>query len=160
MHAVGSYGVDPSDENRSIALLYAPEPKIRSFTLGATGFILAESFYAGTLTRMACAFANSANLKEGVWNAQKEQNWKSTVDAVFGATGQSSNAKRAVFKYYGVDIGIDRPPNSEPITQAQYEQMITSLTGLGFFNQSIPQASSCLLPGPPGFSLFPSMKKR
>lgn len=123
-----------------LALWFAPEPKLRSFTMGARGFVLAESFYAPTLLRMCQHF-----VQQNMSAAFAEQEWKSKIDQIFGNFG-GTVAKRAVYrKLGGVDIGPERPPgNTVPLGQATYDQLIAALTAAGFFSQTWP--ADCLLP--------------
>jgi len=134
---IGAYG-------DSLALLWAPEPKLQAIPLGAQGVVLAESFYGPTWLRM-CTAAKSQN-----WTAaHREQQWKITVDAIFtkydpGNAG--TNAKRALYKKTaGIDIGTNRPPSAgQPLTTAQFDAMIADLGSVGFFEQVVPDP--CLLP--------------
>jgi dihydrodipicolinate synthase/N-acetylneuraminate lyase len=129
---VGTYG-------DRIGMLWAPEPKLQGILLGARGVILAESFYAPTWLRM-CTEISSGN-----WTAAHlEQQWKFTVDAIFGNYG-GTNAKRALYNYTAkIDIGPNRPPQGVPLTPSQYQGLIRDLTAAGFFAQNIP--GPCLLP--------------
>jgi len=113
--------------------MWAPEPKLQSFTFPGNGTILAESFYAGTFLRMWDHF-NRGDLKA----ARAEQAWKSSVETIFGAHG-GTNAKRAVYlTLAGVDIGINRLPTPQtPVSS--YQSLVAQLKDVGFFNQSFPK---------------------
>eukprot|EP00049_Salpingoeca_infusionum_P016495 m.338344 g.338344 ORF g.338344 m.338344 type:complete len:348 (-) comp16084_c0_seq10:328-1371(-) len=119
--------------NSSHVLMFAPEPKIQSFSLGVgRGTVLAEDFYAPTYSRMLLNY-----LRNDHQAAQLEQQWKYKVMAIFGKYG-GGVAERALYrKIAGVDLGPRRLPTSA-FNESFYMPMLDDLAAVGFFNQSIP----------------------
>jgi len=125
--------------NRTYNYMWAPEPKLTSFPIPGNGTILAESFYAGTFLRMWDRF-NNGNMAQ----ARAEQAWKMTCEGIFGDVGVDITvAKRSVYRTLcGIDMGMPRLPVSQvPITDEQYNELVSRLNSVGFFNQSIPSWS-------------------
>ena len=125
-----------------VQLMWAPEPKLQSFVLGARGFVLAESFYAWTLIRMTCDY-----LRGNASAAFAENMWKYKVDAIFGKYGGNS-AKRQLYTYTaGIDIDVDRAPKiPQPMNATVFDAFIGELRAVGFFNQTKPEKNSCIMP--------------
>jgi N-acetylneuraminate lyase len=121
-----------------LALLFAPEPKLAGVALGATGVVLAESFFAPTWLRM-CHAASAGN-----WAAARaEQAWKSRVVAIF-AGYPGVDAERTVYKkLIGVDMGPPRAPVA-PLSDADYATLVAQLDAEGFFSQG-PAPPPCAL---------------
>lgn len=127
-----------------LVFMWAPEPKIQSFAFPGRGTILAESYYAGTFLRMWEAF-NAGDMRA----AREEQQWKYDVEAIFSkhaamAGCSSTNVKRAVYADMpgcnnSCDIGVERLPQSQtPFPKAAHDALVSDLTAVSFFNQSIP----------------------
>jgi N-acetylneuraminate lyase len=127
----GAYGDDPS-----LALMFAPEPKMAGVGLGATSAVLAESFFAPTWLRMCRAAA------AGDWaGARREQAWKAAAAAVFASV--PGDAERAIYRAkIGVDLGPPRAPDVA-VSEADLATVVAGLSALGFFN-----ASQTANPGP------------
>ena len=93
--------------NDTRALLFAPEPKLASFSLGmGKGVVLAEDFYAPTYIRMRNAW-----LRGDLVSAAKEQAWKYSAEAVFG--NYQNTPKRRVYEKFNLtqlDMGPGRLP--------------------------------------------------
>ena len=121
-----------------LALLFAPEPKLAGVALGATGVVLAESFFAGTWLRMCHA------VKGGDWEAaRKEQAWKARIVAIF-AGFPGADAERTVYrKLIGLDMGPPRAPVL-PLDDADYATLTGLLDAEGFFSQG-PAPPPCVL---------------
>lgn len=126
--------------NNALALLFAPEPKLAGIALGAKGFILAESFFAPTFLRMCHAVMNSTESNFG--NAQIEQQWKTNIANIFSSF--SGDAERTIYRQkIGMDLGPPRLPDL-PLSESDYESLITQLNQYNFFNQVTPPP--CYLP--------------
>jgi N-acetylneuraminate lyase len=117
--------------NKTYHLLWANEPKIRSFPIGGLkGAIIAETFYTPSYMRMKRLYDRG-----DLTGAQAEQDWKSRMESVMN---RFPDAKRALMKALaGIEMGPPRIPD-KPINQQQYNQLITDLTAAGFFNQTLP----------------------
>ena len=114
--------------NKTHALLFAPEPKIASFSLGSgRGVVLAEDFYAPT-------YLNMQNLyyKNEQDAASAEQEWKYNAEAIFGKYGGTA-AKRVTYEKF---IGFDMGPSRRPLLPfvGNKEELFNELDGIGFFN--------------------------
>jgi len=121
-----------------LALLFAPEPKLAGVALGATGVVLAESFFAPTWLRM-CHAASAGN-----WAAARaEQAWKARIVAIF-AGYPGVDAERTVYrKLIGVDMGPPRAPVGA-LSEADYATLVAQLDAEGFFSQA-PAPGPCVL---------------
>lgn len=122
-HAVSKY-------NDSHALLYAPEPKLSSFSLGpGRGVVLAEDFFAQTYLRMQRHYFNGQPAK-----ARAEQMWKARVSAVFSSYGGMTAERMVYQRLAGVDLGPPRRPRHAFCMDE--EAMLKELSALGFFNDT------------------------
>ena len=122
----------------SLALMFAPEPKLAGVGLGARGVVLAESFFAPTWLRMCHAvLANN-------WAAARaEQQWKMRIADIFSSF--AGDGERTVYRAtIGVDMGPPRAP-STPLAEGDYSALIAQLRAAGFFNQSAG-GGPCVLP--------------
>lgn len=122
--------------NATKALLFAPEPKLASFSLGTgKGCVLAEDFYAPTYLRMRLKYYT-----EGQSSASAEQAWKYSASAVVSSHGGS--AERVLYRTFPytkdvIDLGPPRLP-ATPFDEAQYDSLIKGLQAVGFYNQMKP----------------------
>ena len=118
--------------NTSRALLFAPEPKLASFSLGmGRGVVLAEDFYAGTYLRMHNAWLNGDTS-----TAIAEQAWKYTSEAVFNR--YAGTPKRRCYERFNLtrlDMGDGRLPQGcfDPSMQ---DKLFEELDGIGFWEKS------------------------
>ena len=121
-----------------LALLFAPEPKLAGVALGATGVVLAESFFAPSWLRM-CHAASA-----GDWAAARaEQAWKARIVAIF-AGFPGADAERTVYRrLIGVDMGPPRAPVL-PLSPTDYATLEAQLDAEGFFSQA-PAPGPCVL---------------
>ena len=114
--------------NKTHALLFAPEPKIASFSLGpGRGVVLAEDFYAPTYLNMQKLYYE--NEQDA---ASAEQEWKYNAEAIFGKYGGTA-AKRVTYEKF---IGFDMGPSRRPLLPfvGNKEELFNELDGIGFFN--------------------------
>lgn len=119
--------------NKTHALLFAPEPKLASFSLGpGRGVVLAEDFYAPTYLNMRKLYYASFNLQDA---ASAEQQWKYDAEAIFGKYGGTA-AKRMVYeKFIGLDMGDSRRPLLPFL--GEKDELFNELEAIGFFNHTI-----------------------
>jgi len=125
--------------NSSRALLYAPEPKLASFSLGTgRGTVLAEDFFAPTYLRML------AHYRQGnAVGAAREQSFKLAAMGIIGAFGGAA-AERALYRDFpltrGFDFGPPRLPKA-PFDESRYATLHARLEEIGFWEQLVPPAS-------------------
>jgi N-acetylneuraminate lyase len=119
--------------NSTRALLFAPEPKLASFSLGmGRGVVLAEDFYAPTYIRMRNAWLNGDTAA-----ANKEQAWKYTSEAVFNS--YEGTPKRRTYERFNLtqlDMGDGRLPKQCFDVKTKQTQLFSDLEAIGFWEKS------------------------
>ena len=125
--------------NKTHALLFAPEPKIASFSLGpGRGVVLAEDFYAPTYLNMQKLYYNNGGGDGEKYNSQVaasiEQEWKYKAEGIFGKYGGTA-AKRMVYEKF---IGFDMGPSRRPLLPfvGDKNDLFNELDSIGFFNHT------------------------
>ena len=123
--------------NDTRALMFAPEPKLASFAVGAgRGTILAEDFFAQTYLRMRTAF-----LTGDLAAARREQTFKLKASAVLSKYGGPA-AERALYRRFTITSGFDYGPGRlplKPFDEALWPELDKELDNLGFWDQLVPK---------------------
>jgi N-acetylneuraminate lyase len=119
-----------SKYNTTRALLFAPEPKLASFSLGmGRGVVLAEDFYAPTYLRM-----RSAWMRGDAAGANEEQAWKYASEAVFRS--YQGNSKRRVYERFDLtqlDMGDGRLPQQPFDVNGMQAKLFSDLDKIDFW---------------------------
>eukprot|EP01065_Artemidia_motanka_P016783 TRINITY_DN2037_c0_g1_i1.p2 TRINITY_DN2037_c0_g1~~TRINITY_DN2037_c0_g1_i1.p2 ORF type:complete len:349 (+),score=130.78 TRINITY_DN2037_c0_g1_i1:83-1048(+) len=115
-----------------VSMLWAPEPKLTSFSLGGVGgTILAEPYYATWYNQMRAAEVSG---KED--DARAIQQWKLDVSSALSSHG--AGASRAVLRdLCGVEMGPQRLPQKD-FDESQRAAMVSDLKKLHFFTKVMP----------------------
>ena len=123
--------------NSTHSLLFAPEPKLASFSLApGHGVILAEDYFAQTYARMRAAY-----LRGDAAAAAEEQEWKRNVSEAIGAAGSAAGRtlyrKFPLTSHLGDPLGPPRLPQ-RPLSDESWRALQPKLDALDFWKRAAP----------------------